>query len=134
MFRTFATKLIVLSTVLAVVIAVVNYSVPLFAAFAGFTWMALAFFFLMTLLTGYMGFRGLEKTAHGFVASVNGMVVLKLFMSVIFVIAFVLIAKPDSAVFISSFFIFYVVFSVFEIRELIKAQKIRRKEWQNEQH
>lgn len=43
--------------------------------------MSLGFFFLITLLTGYMGFRGLEKSAHGFVASVNGMVVLKLFLS-----------------------------------------------------
>jgi len=126
--------LIILSIGLAVIIAVVNYFIPLFQPFQNFTWLSLAFFFIVTLLTGYVGLRGLEKSAHGFVASVNGMVVLKLFMSVIFIITYVVIAKPNSAVFITSFFILYVVFSVFEIRELIMAQKIRRKELQNEQH
>ena len=132
MFQSFAMKLIMMTAVLAVIIAAIHYLVPAVQSFQFFTWSSLLFFFGITLMTGFIGFRGLEKTAHGFVASVNGMVVLKLFMSVIFIIVYVLIAKPHSPLFISSFFFLYVVYAVFEIRELIIAQKIRRKQLQDD--
>jgi hypothetical protein len=126
--RSFAAKLLILTTALAVIISIVNYLIPFFQSFQSFTWYALLFFFIVTLITGYIGLRAMEKSAHGFIAGVNGMVMVKLFMSVIFVIVYVLLAKPNKALFITSFFILYVIYSVFEIRELILAQKIQQKQ------
>jgi hypothetical protein len=133
-FRLFITRLIILTGALAMVIAASNYFIPFLQSFSVFTWFALAFFFFVTLITGAIGFRGLQKSPYGFVASVNGMVALKLFLSVIFVIVYVLIAKPNSALFITSFFVLYAVFTVFEIRYLIIAQKNRQKQTQHGDH
>src|ERR1043165_543689 len=123
MFRTFLIRLIFISLLLAVVIAIVNFSVPFFNSFQYFSWSALGFFFLLTLITGRTGFRSFEKSPHGFVASVNGIVLIKLVLSVAFVIAYLWIAKPGRPDFIISFFILYVIYTEFEIRELIFAQK-----------
>src|SRR5436190_3106870 len=112
-FRGFTFSSIILTAVVAVVIAVVNLLVPFFRSFQIFTWSSLAFFFALTLVTGYIGFRSLDKSSHGFVAGVNGIVFLKLMLGVGFVIAFVLIAKPGTPNFIISFFILYIIYTVF---------------------
>ena len=122
-FRSFIIILTILTAGIAIVIAIVNLLIPFFLSVQIFTWSALAFFFALTIITGYMGFRSLEKSAYGFVASVNGIVLLKLALSVAFVVAYLLIAKPDKPNFIISFFILYIIYTVFEIRQLIMAQK-----------
>ena len=134
MFRSFAAKLTILTAALAVIILVMNYLLPFLQSFQDFTWFSLLFFFLVTLVTGYIGFRSFEKTAHGFVSSVNGMMMLKLFLCIIFIIVYVVIAKPHSPVFISSFFFLYLIYTVFEIRELIAAQKILQKQKKDGNH
>jgi hypothetical protein len=130
-FRSFAAKLTILTAALALIIAVMNYLSPFLQSFQNFTWFSLLFFFLVTLITGYIGFRSFEKTAHGFVSSVNGMMMIKLFLCIIFIIAYVVIAKPKTVVFISSFFFLYLIYTVFEIRELILAQKMLQKQKQD---
>jgi len=122
-FRSFIFSLIILTTVMTVISALVNYLVPFFHSIQNFTWFSLAFFFVLTAITGYIGFRSLEKSAYGFVASVNGIVLLKLLLSVGFLIAYLVITKPGSPYFIISFFVFYIIYTVFEIRQLIIAQK-----------
>lgn len=128
LFRASFTKLMVLTIVLAIAILVANYSVALFKAFETFTWSCLAFFFIVTVATLYMGLKGLEKSSHGFVATVNGIVMIKLFLSVGLVIGYLLLAKPNNGWFILPFFVFYIVFTVFEIRELLKGQKLKAAE------
>jgi len=128
MFRSFFIKLILFTIVLAVVIAVLNFLSPFFQSFQSFTWMSLVFFFLLTLLAGFMALRSLEKSPHGFIASVNGIVVLKLFLSIALIILYLVIAKPGSPKFITSFFALYILFTAFEIREFIIVQKKKLKE------
>ena len=126
--RSFIIMLIVVTAGMAMVIAIVNALIPFFLSIQVFTWLSLTFFFVLTIITGYIGVRSLEKSAHGFVASVNGIVLLKLLLSVGFIITYVLVAKPHTPNFIISFFILYVFYTVFEIRQLIILQKkkIRR--------
>ena len=122
---------------LALFIAILNYTVPFFHAFQDFTWLSLVFFIVLTIITGKIGFRSLQKSPYGFVASVNGIVILKLFLGVGFIIAYVLIAKPEGPSFIISFFVLYVFYTVFEIRTLIIAQRKKpgkQKEMEDGQH
>jgi hypothetical protein len=122
-FRSFIILLTILTACIAIVIAAVNFLFPFFLSIQIFTWSALLFFFVLTIITGYMGFRSLEKSPHGFVASVNGIVLLKLAMSIAFIVACLLIAKPDKPNFIISFFILYIIYTVFEVRQFIIVQK-----------
>ncbi|MCY7408656.1 MAG: hypothetical protein LH473_00140 [Chitinophagales bacterium] len=121
--KDFISKLLMLTVVCAVVIAALNYFIPFFNGFRNFSWCALVYFFLLTALAGYIGILSLNKSAHGFVASVNGIVMIKLLFSAGFVIAYALIAKPGRPDFVISFFLLYVVYTVFLVREFIIAQK-----------
>jgi hypothetical protein len=122
-FRSFIIQLIILTAATAILIAIANYFIPFFQAQQSVTWISLAFFFLLTIITGYIGFRSIEKNAYGFVSNVNGMVMLKLLFCVGFVVAWLLIAKPGKPYFVIPFFILYVIFTFFEIRQLVMAQK-----------
>ncbi|MCS6990258.1 MAG: hypothetical protein NZL95_00140 [Chitinophagales bacterium] len=86
-------------------------------------WWALIFFLFITALTGWMGLRALHQSARGFVTSVSLMVTAKLLGSALFVALYAWLTKPQSPMFIIPFFILYIFFTVFEIRELIIAQK-----------
>lgn len=127
MYKTIFSKLIICTAGMALIVALLSYLFPAMAGFQSFTWIALIFFSLITALTLYIGLTGLEKSNYGFVASVNGIVLVKLMLSVVLVLAYVLIAKPKDPVFIIPFFLFYIVFTVFEIWQLLMAQKVKSK-------
>jgi len=133
-FRKFLIKLFIFSILVAISFAIADFAVPMFASYQSFTWLALIFFFLLNGVTGFIGFRALKKSPHGFVASVNGIVALKILLCVVFVVIYMVVAQPNSGLFIISFFILYVIYTVFEIRELIAAQKNQLKQKQDGDH
>ncbi|HUM48358.1 MAG TPA: hypothetical protein PLD84_15610 [Chitinophagales bacterium] len=110
---------------MAFIVALGTYLIPGMASFQIFTWISLAFFSLITALTLYIGLKGLEKNSYGFVASVNGIVLVKLMLSAVLVLVYVLIERPKDPKFIIPFFIFYIVFTIFEVREILMAQKVK---------
>lgn len=128
MFRTIFSRLIIFTAGMAVVVALLSYLIPVMASFQLFTWISLLFFSLITALTLYIGLRGLEKNSYGFVASVNGIVLVKLMLSAVLVLVYVIITRPHNPVFIIPFFVFYILFTVFEVRELLMAQKLKARE------
>ena len=133
-YRTFTIQLLILTALLALLLAAINFFIPFFTAIQHVTWFALLFFLLLTLLTGYLGFRSIEKSAYGFVSTVNGMVMLKLFLCIGFVIGYLLMVKPATHNFIFPFFILYVIYTVFEIRQLVVAQKKQAQQRKSSQH
>lgn len=122
MFRLVLIKLLVFTVALALLAAFSIIWIPAMLPFQSFTWIALVFFFLVTTLSLYIGLKGLEKSSYGFVASVNGIVLLKLMLSVVLIIVYMLLVKPKDPVFIVPFFLFYIFFTVFEVRELLLTQ------------
>lgn len=118
-------KLVLFTLGMLVLVVGVMYTIPYFASIQTFTWISLFFFFAVTAITLYVGLRGLEKSAYGFVASVNGIVLIKLLLSAALVILYVVIERPHEPKFIIPFFFFYFVFTVFEIRQLLIAQKLK---------
>ncbi len=121
-------KLIIYTLGLAVLVSIINFISPFFMLFQNFTWIALVFFAALTGISLYIGLNGLQKKAYGFVASVNGIVLIKLFLSTILVLIYVMVAHPEDPSFIIAFFFFYIVYTVFEVRELILAQRLMAQE------
>ena len=128
MYKTIFSKLIICTTGMALLVALASYLLPAMAPFQSFTWISLIFFALLTALTLYIGLTGLEKSSYGFVASVNGIVLVKLMFSAVLVLVYVVITRPHNPFFIIPFFVFYILFTVFEVRELLMAQKIKARE------
>ncbi|MBA2421702.1 MAG: hypothetical protein H0V61_00560 [Chitinophagales bacterium] len=120
-------KLIIYTLGMALLVSIINFVSPFFNYFSQFTWIALAFFAVLTALSLYIGLRGLQKQAYGFVASVNGVVLIKLFLSILLVLIYVMVARPNSPSFIIPFFFFYIVYTIFEVRELILVQRLMTK-------
>jgi len=127
-FPNFMMKLILLTAIMTVGLAGVNYWIPFFRSFQTFSWLSLLFFFLLTALTGWLALKGVsKKTGLGFVTNVNAVVMIKIFLSVIFVILYVVLVHPENIGFITSFFFLYIVFTVFEVRQIVLAQKLNTK-------
>ena len=127
-YKTVFSRLIIYSAAIAVLVVIAGLLWPSIASFRDFTWLSFTFFALLTGLTLYIGLRGLEKSSYGFVASVNGIVLLKLMLSVVLVLVYVILTKPKEPQFILPFFIFYILFTVFEVRELLLAQNMKSKD------
>lgn len=119
----FTLRLLALAAVAAILLAgagwLLGYNHPAIV----FGWWALLFFLFITLFTGWLGLNALRQSARGFVAAVSSMVMIKLLASAAFVAGYALWMHPESPVFIIPFFVLYVLFTVFEIRQLIGAQK-----------
>jgi hypothetical protein len=125
MLRASVSRLTICTAAMAVLVAAANYFIPFFDSFQLFTWLSLAFFFVVTVITLYIGMSGLEKSSYGFVASVNGIVLIKLMLSVALVIGYMLVERPHQAHFIIPFFFFYIVYTIFEVQQLLAAQKMK---------
>ena len=124
MVKAYFSRLVLFTAVVAIVVAALNYFSPFFRAFQLFTWLSLGFFFVVTAVTLNIALNGLKKkSSHGFVASINGTVLIKLFLSIALIIGYMLLTKPGNAAFIIPFFCFYILFTFFEIRQLLNAQK-----------
>lgn len=127
MLKSVFIKLLIFSVAIAALVAIAGLLLPAVIPFQSFTWISLLFFFLLTALSLYIGIRGLDKTGYGFVASINGIVLLKLMLSVVLVLIYVLAARPKDPKFIIPFFLFYILFTVFEVREWMIVQKMKAK-------
>ncbi len=127
MYRSAFIKLVIFTAIIAVLTAIANFFIPALLPFQAFSWISMAFFFLVTAVTIYIGLNGLGKSSYGFVASVNGIVLLKLMLSVVLIIVYMLLARPKDPMFILPFFAFYICFTVFEVRALLIAQHQHKK-------
>ncbi|MBK6484419.1 MAG: hypothetical protein KBF32_02325 [Chitinophagales bacterium] len=127
-YKTVFSRLIIYCAAIALLVVIAGLLFPAITSFQDFTWLSFLFFSLLTALTLYIGLRGLEKSSYGFVASVNGIVLLKLMLSVVLVLVYVIVTRPKEPQFILPFFLFYILFTVFEVRELLLAQKAKSKD------
>ena len=81
------------------------------------------FFILINISVHWFMMSAGKKRPATFSAYYMGTVSLKLFIYLIFLVIYVLADKKNAAVFIVSFFILYVLFSVFETVALLKDFK-----------
>jgi hypothetical protein len=107
MFRKSLTRLFIFTLLIAIIIIAVNYFIPLFSSFQQFTWLSLVYFFHHHQPSPvYIGLGDWKKSGHGFIASVNGIVMIKLSYAPRLSLSTWLVAKPGSATFIIPFFLF----------------------------
>ncbi|MBA3649383.1 MAG: hypothetical protein H0W62_12665 [Chitinophagales bacterium] len=126
-YSVFFVRLIILTIIMVVIVAALNYVSPLFEAFEVFTWITLLFFFLITALIFYFGLKAIKtENAYRFVSIINGSVLVKILLCGFFIMGYALLVKPKDVLFIIPFFFFYIVYTVFEIRELIMADNYER--------
>src|SRR5687767_6103660 len=110
----FFTRLVILSFVLAVLIflsSLLNF----FPEVTNFNWWNLGFFSILTLLSILLLARGINQgNSYRFVNAVMLSFTVKIFISIGYFLAIYFIFHVNPKLFLISFAIFYLIFSVFE--------------------
>lgn len=99
-------------------------TLPLFAPYASFTWASLVFFIGLCLFIYLIAWLG-AKRKNPMLNFRLGVLFnfLKIFNSIIFILVYKNLYQPESILFVLSFFIIYVLYTIFELYFLIKLFK-----------
>ena len=89
-----------------------------------FSWVALVFLAGISQLTMLLLFRGIKnKSNHQFIGMVSASTTIKLLCSAFFIVIWAIAMHPTNAFFIIPFFLFYIVFTVFDVGLMLKLIK-----------
>ncbi len=112
--RQFFQQLSLLSAVTAVALYFVN-QLPAFQADAGFSWLSVLFFILLSIAMYYAGRRSaLSENKHHFTNTIMGFTMGKMMLSILLILGYLKLAEPTTKLFILPFFGVYLIYTIFE--------------------
>ena len=83
-------------------------------------WIALTFFFVLTLVLYRMAMMGLKRSQKTFTISVLGSMTLRFIFSLLFLVIYLIINPEKNKAFIISFLFLYLFYTIFEIFQLVR--------------
>ncbi len=120
-FKIFLGKILLLTVVLAVISLVAFYFVP--DAFQSQTWPFILLFFVLTNSILYFFYlrihsRKVSSFANFFMLTTSA----KLIFYLIVIVVYLYFNRDEAVPFVLSFFLYYVVYTVFEVKSIMKLQ------------
>ncbi len=115
--------LIILTLLVGIVMVALHFG-GILGAHENFSWLCYIFFSLLTLPV--MGISGLSKgmsSPQKSVGLILGAMAMRFIFSLLFLLAYILFARPKSAAFIAPFFILYTLYTIVETRVLIRLSQ-----------
>jgi len=109
-------------SILALVFAALTYALEAYVCdcyVGGYTWYSLLFTYLLTVAVYSLSYFGLKKGNQLFMTTAMGSVMVKLFASIIFIIILLANGVENKANFVIAFFVYYFLFTAFEIYSLL---------------
>lgn len=123
--QNFFKQLGVLSAILALCLFLLHTFTP-FKAYSTISWLSLALFIVLSIGMYLGGFNAaMSENKHTFTNAVLGFTIGKMVLSVIVILGYNEIFKPESKLFIIPFFVIYVIFTVFETYFMMKLGKMK---------
>lgn len=119
MLKNYTLRLLIFSALIAIIAAIL-YSTVLTSFYLPVFPYVLLFFTLISFLSHYIIVKAGKSRITKFSTSFMGISSLKLFLYLIFIIVYLLIDKTNALVFVLTFFIIYLLFTVFETSSLLK--------------
>lgn len=124
--RSFFTRLSGLSLGIAGLLLFLNF-VPLFQADISVSWVSWLFFIIFTIAVFYVSqSAALSTNPHTFTTVIMGVVIGKMFFSILIILVYIKLANPESRYFLIPFFGIYFSFTIFELQFMTKLGKIKR--------
>ena len=121
--KKFFLQLAILSLIVGIALFFLNAN-AMFSDHALFTWGGWLFFILLSVVMYFLGQKAVKnENKYTFTNAILGFTMLKLFISVIAIVGYFLVAKPDSKLFIIPFFIIYFSYTTFETYFMMKISK-----------
>lgn len=98
---------------------------PVLYAYQNLSWVSLAFFIVLTILMFIFGYRAAQSSnKNHFTNTVMGFTMGKIFLSIIIILAYNQLVKPETKLFILPFFGIYLIFTIFETYFMMKLGKM----------
>ena len=119
MLKKYIIRLLIFSLLIAI-IAFALYATVLSRFYLPVMPWVLLFFVLISLATHYILIKSGESRITKFSTSFMGVTSIKLFLYLIFIVVYLINDKSNALVFVISFFILYLLFTVFETSTLLK--------------
>ena len=119
MFKKYLIRLLLFSAGIALV-AFALYSTVLSKFYLTIFPYILLFFTAVSLISHYVLIKAGQSRITKFSTSFMGATSFKLFLYLIFIIAYLLIDKSNALVFVLTFFVIYLLFTIFETSALLK--------------
>jgi hypothetical protein len=122
MFINYVQRLLIITALLSVSIIVFhltapkNYHNPL-------TFHLLGFFFLIMIISHYVSLKVMGNNVQKFIRTYMLSAVSRLMLYMIIILIYIFKNPQQTMNFVVTFFVFYVVFTTFEVREISKAIK-----------
>lgn len=114
-------------TVTSVCMALTNMvlcRIPAMAPWCALAWMSLGIFFVLTgLMFRYAKSAALSPNKNKFTSAVLAITTIKLMVTVGLLLAWVVLEKPTSALFVLPVLMIYVGFTIFEVYVLLKLSR-----------
>lgn len=121
-FLTFVKKIFIFSIIIGVLMTVCILIMPAKLVSPALPFL-LPFFFALTLISHYLQIKSSEKSFARFTSNYMLVTSVKLMTLLIVLLVYVLLNRNDAIPFIISFFILYILYSVFEVIELQNIKK-----------
>ena len=103
--RSFYNQLVGLSFGIAVLLVILSF-IPLFQIDISVSWISLLFFILFTVVVFYVAENAaLSSNPHTFTSVIMGVVIGKMFFSIIIILLYIKLMNPESRYFLLPFFI-----------------------------
>ncbi len=119
MLKKYIIRLLIFSLLIAI-LAFALYATVLSRFYLPVMPWVLLFFVLISLATHYILIKAGESRITKFSTSFMGVTSIKLFLYLIFIVVYLINDKSNALVFVISFFILYLLFTVFETSTLLK--------------
>jgi len=124
--RSFFNRLGGLSLGIAILLIGLNF-IPLFQADISVSWVSWLFFIIFTVGVFYTAENAaLSTNAHTFTSVIMGVVIGKMFFSILIILLYVKLMIPETRYFLIPFFIIYFSFTIFELQFMTKLGKLKR--------
>lgn len=115
--------------IITLILALVLFGLHQFSSlstYATFSWLSLAFFVLLSVVTYYIGNRTvLQKNKFAFINAALGLTFIKMLLCVVLVGLYIKLANPPARLFILPFLGIYVVYTIFETYFMMKIGKTK---------
>lgn len=122
-------KQLAIVSIIAGLILVGFSFIPQLQSTIAFGWIYTAFMIIWSIVMYTSGRKAaLNPNKNKFTNVIMGSTMGKLFLSAAIVVAYFLIFKPDSKFFLISFFVVYILFTIFETRFMLQLSKTPTKD------
>ncbi len=124
--RSFFNQLGGLSVGIALLLIILNF-IPQIQADISVSWISWLFFIVFTIAVFYVAQKAaLSANPHTFTTVIMGVVIGKMFFSVLIILLYVKLMNPETRYFLLPFFAIYFSFTIFELYFMTKLGKMKR--------